>query len=149
MLPKEDVISELTRIIWSTMLGLDAAPGSESAEAAAFVTSVDISGSWEGTVSISFTRSLAQHVTAAMFASESATATPAEVNDVMAELANMVGGNVKGLFSGPCQLSLPRVEPAAPDLLPAPASGSRSWFECDGQAFSVTVSERIGVGGER
>jgi len=149
MLPREDVVSELTRLIWSTMLGLDAVEGSESAEAAAFVTSVDISGSWEGTVSISFTRSLAQHVTAAMLASEPATATAAEENDVMAELANMIGGNVKGLFSGPCQLSLPRVEPAATDLLRAPPSGSRSWFECDGQAFSVTVSERAELGRDR
>jgi len=148
MLPREDIVNELTRLIWSTMLGLDAIEGSESAEAAAFVSSVDISGSWEGTVSISFTRSLAQHLTAVMLASEPATATQAEVDDVMAELANIVGGNVKGLFSGPCQLSLPRVEPAATDLLPAPQSRSRSWFECDGQAFSVTVSERFGSGGQ-
>jgi len=141
MLPSEDVVSELTRIIWSTMVGLEAVDRGESAEAAAFVTSVDISGSWEGTVSISFTRSLAERVTAAMLMSGSAAATPAEVHDVMAELANMVGGNVKGLFPGPCQLSLPRVEIAGADA-GLPPAGSRSWFDCDGQPFSVTVSRR-------
>lgn len=140
MLPSEDVVSEMTRIVWSTMLGLEAVQGGEAAEAAAFVTSVDISGAWEGTVSISFTRSLAQKVTAAMLASGEADATLAEVSDVIGELANMVGGNVKGLFPGPCALSIPRVEPAS--AAGPLGSGSRLWFECGGQPFSVTVLER-------
>ena len=142
MLPSGEIVSELTRVIWSTMLGLDVVERGESAEPAAFVTSVDISGSWEGTVSISFTRSLAERVTAAMLMSGSAAATPAEVNDVMAELANMVGGNVKGLFPDPCQLSLPRVEVACADAEGPPHGGSRAWFDCDGHPFCVTVSER-------
>ena len=142
MLPSEEVVSELTRIVWSTMLGLDAEEGHEPAEAAAFVTSVDISGAWEGTVSISFTRELAQRVTAAMLASDLADATAADVSDVMRELANVVGGNVKGLFPGPCALSIPRLEPAV--AAASTGTGSRSWFECGGQPFSVTVLERDG-----
>lgn len=149
MLPSEDVVSEMTRIVWSTMLGLEAVAGLEAAEAAAFVTSVDISGAWEGTVSISFTRSLAQKVTAAMLASaapDSTDATVAEVSDAIGELANMVGGNVKGLFAGPCKLSIPRVEPASA-ALPL-GTGSRCWFECGGQPFSVTVLERTAGSGD-
>jgi chemotaxis protein CheX len=142
MLPSEDVVIELTRVIWSTMLGLEATQGGESTEAAAFVTSVDIAGAWLGTVSISFTRTLAERVTAAMLESSQADASPADVSDVIRELANMVGGNVKGLFPGPCSLSIPRVEPAAAGF--AASTGSRSWFDCGGQPFSVTVSERSG-----
>lgn len=144
MLPSDDVVTELTQVIWSTMLGLEAAPAGESSEEAAYVTSVDITGSWEGTVSIAFTRSLARRVTAAMLASDDASPTLAEVNDVIAELANMVGGNVKGLFPGPCQLSLPRVEAATSrHFLAEVKDSSHSWFECEGQSFSVTVAERV------
>ena len=147
MLPSEDVVNEMTRIVWSTMLGLEAVEGGEVADEAAFVTSVDISGAWEGTVSISFTRSLAQKVTAAMLESKESDATVAEVSDVIGELANMVGGNVKGLFPGPCTLSLPRVEPA--DEAATVGGGTRCcWFECGGQPFSVTVLERTLGGGE-
>lgn len=139
MVPGSDIVSELTRFVWDTVLGLGAEEAPPSTVEGDFVTSVDISGAWEGTVSISFPARLARRVAAAMLACNEDETTPSEIRDVVGELANMVGGNMKGVLPGPSKLSLPRVEHMPEGL---PSSESTHCFECAGHRFSVTVSER-------
>lgn len=141
MLPAESVVRELTRLVWSTVLGLDVAGLEQSAAGAAEVaTSVDIEGAWTGTIRIALSRRFARMAAASMLACEEMEASAAAVRDALGELANMLGGNVKGLLPGPSRLSMPRVEEA-----PSPAwvEGAQTlWFECMGQPFCVTVTER-------
>jgi len=139
VLPDEEIVCELTRLVWRTMLGLDASDRAEPAEGDELTTSVDISGAWVGTVSITCSPALAKHLAATMLACPQDDATAADVRDVIAELTNVVGGNMKGVLPGPSKLSIPRVERgSAPS---ATGKGSRHWFDCDGQAFSVSVFE--------
>jgi len=142
MIPEREVVSELTRLVWSTMLGLDVEDRDAPGDDGEITTSVDIRGAWEGTVSITFDRALARRLAAAMFACAEGETTPAEVTDALGELVNMVGGNVKGLLPGPCQLSVPRVDDAPP------AGGRAQWFDCGGQPFVVAVRERPRSRGE-
>ena len=135
----EELIRELTRVVWSTVVGMDAEerltipPGAEE-----ITTSVDITGAWVGTVSLSFSRVLGRRLAAAMLECPESETTPALVQDVVSELANVIGGNVKGVLPGPCKLSLPRLEtPSA-----ASATDQKVWFDCGGQPFSVTVRPR-------
>jgi chemotaxis protein CheX len=138
----DEIIRELTKMVWTTVLGLDAedtAPAEASERADEITTSVDISGSWSGTVSISFSRPLGKRLASAMLAVPESEATPALVQDVVGELANVIGGNVKGVLPGPCKLSLPRVEVGSQQS----AEGeTRLWFDCVGEPFCVTVCER-------
>ncbi len=105
----EQSLRDFTENIWSTMLGLalDDAP---AAEAEAYITGcVQITGDWQGAVTVELAVSLARRVAAALFAMEPAELGDGEVGDAVGELANMLGGNVKALMPGSCQLSLPAV----------------------------------------
>jgi chemotaxis protein CheX len=123
------------------VLGLEANERNpSSAPAEQITTSVDISGAWEGTISLSFSRLLEQRLAAAMLECPESEATPALVQDVVSELANVIGGNVKGVLPGPCKLSLPRVDTEA--RTSSPDEQQQMWFDCAGQPFSVTVRSR-------
>jgi chemotaxis protein CheX len=140
MVLDDDFIRELTRVVWTTVVGIEAEQGGpDAAVPAEITTSVDISGAWEGTVSLSFSHVLAQRLAAAVLACPESETTPALVTDVVSELANVLGGNLKGALPGECKLSLPRVET---DVSSATDVDSRMWFDCAGQPFSVTVRAR-------
>lgn len=146
MVLDDDFIRELTRVVWTTVVGIEVEQGSPGAPAPAEITtSVDISGAWEGTVSLSFSRLLAQRLAAAVLACPESETTPALVTDVVSELANVLGGNLKGALPGECKLSLPRVET---DVCGSTDVDTRMWFDCAGQPFSVAVRARqIEIGG--
>jgi len=76
-----------------------------------------------------------------MLACPESETTPELVVDVIGELANVLGGNVKGVLPGPCKLSLPRVETTAP-LAGGQEVCQRVWFDCEGNPFNVTVRSR-------
>jgi len=136
VLPPEGLVTELTQLVWTTMLGLEAHDGSALAESAAITTAVDISGAWEGTIAMSFPPSLARKLATAL--DEGAEPpSESEVNDALCEIVNMVGGNLKAMLPGPSELSPPRVA-GMPDTS---HRGRTQWFACDGGSFGVTINE--------
>lgn len=139
----DEFVSELTRMVWNTVLGLEVwqkpnpTAGPEDQETV--TTFVDISGAWEGSIALSFSGAFGRRMAATMLACSEAEATPTSVKDALGELANVLGGNVKGILPGPCKLSLPKVQP----LTHEPGERLRRLcFECDGGTFSVTVLAR-------
>lgn len=142
MLPAEDDVVELTRLIWETVLGLAVeGPLGEGGDTLDVSLSVDISGNWEGTVSLAMPRALARSAAAAMLSVPEDEVPPNELRDAVGELANMIGGNVKGILPGPNRLSLPHA-PTGEDAARAPREAKRLWFESGGKTFSVTVARR-------
>ncbi len=134
----DETLSELTRSVWEMLLGMEPAPRDAGPpEHVALVTSVDITGAWQGSVSLSFPPALGPVLASAMLACTAEEASDSMVRDVVGELANVIGGNVKGLVPGPSKLSLPRVERSTQTTT---AAGQRLWFDCAGHAFSVTVT---------
>lgn len=134
----DEFIRELTQMIWSTVVGLDAherPPGTD--EDGDITTSVDISGAWDATVSLTLSKALGRYVASTMLECPESETSQELMQDVLRELANVIGGNVKGIVPGQCKLSLPRVEPegAAKGHIVA----QRMWFDCKGQPFRVTV----------
>jgi chemotaxis protein CheX len=143
MLPAEDDVAELTRAIWETVLGLAVeGPFERGGDQLDLSLSVDITGSWEGTVSLSMPKDLAVSAAAVMIGVPEEDVPPGELRDAVGELANMLGGNVKGILPGTNKLSLPRVEvvPAPPAI--GAVEARRLWFESGGKSFSVTVARR-------
>ena len=112
------VISSATNHVFATMLGMkvrDALfPSAASPDEERVVASVGFAGHGiAGGLTIKVTTEFAAAITAAMLGSgPKETQNPADVNDVMSELANVLGGNclaALGNLGYPCALSLPTV----------------------------------------
>jgi chemotaxis protein CheX len=112
-----DSINQSTLQVFSTMLSVELAPGPATFEDAKpymnceVISLIGIAGSWAGTGSLSCSAAFACRVCANMLMTE-ATAVDEEVLDAVAELTNIIIGNVKtGLESklGPLGLSIPTV----------------------------------------
>ena len=117
LIAKSDLI-EITENIWTTMLGLQLEPYMRDFPDAAndaLVASIAIEGGWRGTVTLECSGDAGRMFASVIFGQENEVADHA-VTDALGELVNMVGGNVKSLLPGPCQLSLPWVQLAPGDV---------------------------------
>jgi chemotaxis protein CheX len=112
-----DSICHSTTEIFSTMLGVEIKTAEVSAESGSLeandgvVSLIGLAGSWAGTGSITCSPAMACHICSQMLMTESS-AVDEEVLDAVAELTNMVVGNVKTDLEahlGPLGLSIPTV----------------------------------------
>jgi chemotaxis protein CheX len=136
----EQALRDFTDNIWSTMLGLtlDDTPGPAACD---FVTAfVQITGDWNGAVTVELASPLAHRVAAALFAMEPAEVGDGEVGDAVGEVANMLGGNVKALLNGSCQLSLPSVVRTRQETLPVSAGRLAAMLALSSEADSLRIS---------
>jgi chemotaxis protein CheX len=133
--------------IWSSMLGL-AVRGSTRSElpedGRTLSATVQITGSWQGAVSVACPEGTARSFAAVMFGLEDGEAGDADVHDAIGELTNMTGGNVKSLVEGPASLSLPTVTEGRQLRVTVPGSQllHHTLFEAEELPFSVTVVSR-------
>jgi chemotaxis protein CheX len=107
----EDLVTEITSSVWTAflpeeegILPFHAAPASST-----LTGSIHISGTWNGLVSLTCSAEAATRATASMLATPPGEVDPSDVLDVVGELVNIVGGNIKGLLPPPSDLSLPSV----------------------------------------
>jgi chemotaxis protein CheX len=141
-------LTEVVRSVWDAMLGLTLIPSETPYEADTADRSlcgcVQITGSWEGAVMIDLPEKLARDAAAAMFGCEPDDLSDDEVLDALGEVANMVGGNVKGMIDGECKLSLPTVAEGADFRIAVPGSGVQTVlvFDCAGKPFQVKLLVR-------
>ena len=135
----ESEIEHITESVCDNLLDMKVKKSvlpSPSIAAAAVSRQVRLRGGWNGAVLVECSEALARRAAGTTFAIDPATATSDDIEDVVGELANMVGGNMKALLPGPTQLSVP--EEGDPDAAPARCVVS---FEADGQPLTVTVLE--------
>lgn len=131
-------LAGLVEEIWDGLLG-EAGPLVPRAGAAEplpdpWSAQVTIDGDWHGVVRVDLDAPLAEALTARMFGARPG---PADLEDAVGELANVVGGNVKSLLPGEGRLSLPTAGRPLP-----PAQGAtvcRSDHEWAGHRLSVLV----------
>lgn len=138
MLPADDLVEELTRTVFETVVGRTATREGVAAPDPATTPpprayAVDVLGAWTGSISIEISEPLAGRLAQSML--DAPEAEPDDVRDAMCELANVIGGNLKGLMPGPSVLSVPRVA----DCEPVAVNAKQLVFCCEGQPFSVTV----------
>jgi chemotaxis protein CheX len=144
----EDQVSQITREIWSTFLGLEVEAGGHVRTGYELGRSlnacVQIAGSWEGAVAIECPRPLAQTVAAAMMGAPLAEVTLEDTQDALGELANITGGNIKALLPEPCRLSLPAVAEGHECTLRIPGMVLETEvpFTCGDQPFVVRILRR-------
>lgn len=106
----EDV-STLALEVGTAVLGRDLVPTGAVTDGVPVgpTACVQITGDWEGSVLLTVDDALALDVAATMFDLPADAIGAEETADALGELANIVGGSVKGLIDGSAQLSLPTV----------------------------------------
>ena len=121
MYPSSNDIFSITYNVLDTMLNVEA----EMDAALASPTStpdltgcIEISGVWTGVVMVQVTDQLARWAASRMLSIGLDKLAVADVHDALAELTNMIGGNIKSQVPGPSDLSLPSVS----------AGGDREFF---------------------
>lgn len=140
----EHVVHEIVGEIWGSMLGLDTAPIEVCAPedlAREVRGAVQITGAWEGAVVFECGEAVAAAFTAAMLGLEDEEAEEADVHDVVGELANMLGGNLKAVVGSEARLSLPTVVVGANLEISVPGSvvQSKTAYGTDAGCFSIVV----------
>ena len=145
----EPELTEITERVWTSLVEvplLPRQPGQPGPVVGArtFTGCVQITGAWEGAVTVHCSEALAKILTAAMFMVDPDETTPEEVSDALGELANMVGGNVKALLPEPCRISLPAVADGMDYRLSVPGARPLTavTWTCAGEPLMVRLLER-------
>jgi chemotaxis protein CheX len=116
--PNVDDLNEIVEQVWSSYLdpeGVNPLLPVETEPAEGDVHSlVSITGSWHGHVVFASSTAAARHAAAAFLAMDADEVSHEDVSDVLGELANIIGGNVKSMLPPGCFVSLPQVV-MAPD----------------------------------
>ena len=109
----EDEIRQSVEDLWSSVLGLAIeqrpSPNFPNASPDLITGSIQISGAWEGAVTLDCGATLARQAAAIMFGVEPGETSYDQVQDALGELTNILGGQIKALLPEPCRLSMPAV----------------------------------------
>ncbi|MGA9669903.1 MAG: chemotaxis protein CheX [Terracidiphilus sp.] len=106
-----DVVTHIVQSIFTTMLDIEvstvAAPSLPTGDR--LTSSVYLEGEWNGAVSLECNHRQACQFAGKLLAMDPPEEVDDDVRDVLGELANMIGGNIKSLMSTDVRLSLPSV----------------------------------------
>jgi chemotaxis protein CheX len=107
----ECVIEQIVQDIYSTMLGQYLARVSDvpPVDGDSLLATIQISGQWMGSVVLSLSSDVARASAVVMLKMAEQDITSIDMEDVAAELVNMIGGNLKSMLPGPSFLSLPTI----------------------------------------
>ena len=101
-------IHQVVEQVWEAVLGWEVVE-TDAPTPAGLTGHVPINGDWQGAVVLRCDPELARRAAAAMFGRDAADVTPAEIDDALGELANIVGGNLRPLLPPINRLGLPSV----------------------------------------
>ncbi|HZD39970.1 MAG TPA: chemotaxis protein CheX [Terriglobales bacterium] len=140
----EEEIYRITKTVWQSFLGLGLKrrrkPLETRGETRFLMGYVEITGAWLGVLRLDCSFPLARRMAAMMFCFEAEQTTIDDIRDALGEVANTIGGNVKGLLPGPCGLSLPVVVDGTGDRLHLPGRTlTRIDLECEREPFRVML----------
>jgi chemotaxis protein CheX len=149
-------IASITQDVWRAFVGLEVEGPVPNDEAFTRSTdcgaSIDIDGPFRGRVVLGCSPLLASEAAALVYEVAPERVDREMVGEVLAELANQIGGNLKSLLPQGCHLSLPKKMSGSADptdaerLEAAAAAGSPAHclvsFERDGQRFDVALLSR-------
>lgn len=142
-----DKLELVTVNLFDAVLELYAQPCNESTDSldSSFTTaSVQITGHWQGVVSLTVPNRLANICSGRMFALEPDEVKIDHIEDAMGELANITAGSFKSMLEGSCQLGLPVVTHGTNYSVRFPGSTvvARADFTCEDLPFFVTLLVR-------
>jgi chemotaxis protein CheX len=137
-------LQQITIDVCQSMLGLTLHPiSSEIDSARLLVASVEIRGERNAAVDVFAHEHLMAAIAEAMFCSDRGSLSQDEIRDAFGEIANMIGGNVKGMIGGDSELSLtlPTVGDAKDSLDRLTHESLRTTFDCCGHPLTIVLRE--------
>ena len=139
-------LSELAQIVeyvFRTMVGVEVCESSQSwiPGGDRLTATVNLTGDWPGVLALECGHEQACAFAARFLSMEKPEIVDDVVRDVLGELSNMIGGNLKCVLAGGLKLSMPTVVDGAEHSLRVCRAGSkeRLVFDCVEGAFSVAV----------
>lgn len=140
----EAEINQFVTDIWSTFLNMQVTatdqPFKPVGKDNTLAGCVQITGEWQGTVTLYAPKALGRKIAASMYAMEESDIDDQMVQDVMGEITNMIAGNIKSLLPTPCSISLPSVAVTDYDLHhPGSEPLTTVNFKCDEHPFLVVM----------
>lgn len=138
----EQALQQITVDVCQTMLGLPLSPISPQIDTThQLVASVEIHGTPHAVVEVFAHNDLMTAIAEAMFCSDRGSLPQEEIRDAFGEIANMIGGNVKGSFGDECSLSLPVIGSANDQLGNPENRVLLTTFECCGHPLTIVLRE--------
>jgi chemotaxis protein CheX len=141
-----DMVS-LVENIWATAIGLEVVSleGDSPASLDGVVGCVQITGDWTGAVTVHLSDVLARTAASVMLEMAEDELSEADVKDVVGEIANMTGGNFKGILPGSCRLSLPAVAAGSNFSVEVPGTviAGQAHFKRGSEQLTVVVFEQL------
>ena len=152
----EDAINGIVSTVWDSVLGIQVEPenplavfshhdgDSPADHAHTYAGVVQISGAWDGAVTVQCSAKAARHAARTMFGLSDEDVSLSDLQDALGELTNMTGGNIKALLPETCYLGLPVVVEGVDYRfrLPGSAPVRRSTFKAGDELIVVTMLER-------
>ncbi len=141
-----EIVADLVSLAWQTFVGSELIPVETGGtiDADKMVSSaISIGGPWSATVVLHCSRTLARDGAAAVLGMEPLELEDSDVLDIVGELANIIGGNVKGFVSdadSEWSLSLPVVSEGMQSV-PGSRLATEVAFLCEGEPISCEVRE--------
>lgn len=144
--PQADDIASIVEDIASAYLGheMPVVANGSIRDHEAWTSYVEIGGNWTGAVIISCRREFAVQATSEMLGFDPVDVTDEDALSVIAELTNVIGGNLKARISasvgGTCGLSIPLVARGMHAFLEAD-DRAKLWFSSRGHLLCVRLVE--------
>ena len=138
-----EMLAEIVKSVFATMMDLEVCtsespwhPGGDR-----LTSFVQLTGEWSGAVLLECSRDQACHFAGRILAMDPPETVDDDVRDVLGELANMIGGNMKCGMTAGVRLSMPTVLDGSDYDLRVCGSQiqERLAFECAEGSFWVTV----------
>ena len=145
VVPNEDDLAEMVEQVWTSYLdpeGVSPLLRTYDEDLSSEVHStVSITGSWHGHVVYASSTAAARRAAAAFLAMEVDEVSSEDVSDVLGEMVNIVGGNVKAMLPPGCFLSLPQVvlAPESAAKYPSAVRVSGLYGTWEGEPVSVSM----------
>ena len=142
-----EVVADLVSMAWQTFVGseLETVEAVPAGDRPIMCSSIAVGGPWSATVVLYFSRAIAFSGTATVLGMEPDEVDEADVRDIIGELANIVGGNVKGFVSdadSDWTLSLPVVSDGTLSV-PGSRLATEVVFLCDGEFIGCQIREHL------
>ena len=141
----QDDLAEMVEQVWVSYLDPEGVhplvPTGDDGQPSEVHSSVSISGAWTGHVVYASSTEAARMAAAAFLAMERDEVSQEDLSDVLGELANIVGGNVKAMLPSGCFLSLPQVvlAPESATKYPNAERVSGLYGLWDGEPVSISM----------
>jgi chemotaxis protein CheX len=141
----ENDLAEMVEQVWESYLDPEGInpliPTYDENQPSEVHSSVSITGSWTGHIVYASSTTAARRAAAAFLAMDASEVSEEDVSDVLGELANIVGGNVKAMLPPGAHLSLPQVmlAPEATSRYPSTERISGVYGMWEGEPVSISM----------